>query len=261
MKIKMKKRYVILFVILVVYALFMYFLLGRENVKQGSYTSTFLVGDNTVWNYSDRQWLNITQSSSIKKLNWKKFTVYLNNTKAGKFYLWHDDKWYLFDNDKKAVSATGNMIAYRSNHNISIKPFETVENTNQTYITQVLEDNHLSTSSQFTVNNTTKFDIDNDGIEEDFYTISNAFAISFIPDTIFSIVFMVKDNEIYYLYNASESNLTQNGCKPYINSFIDTNEDNKYEVIVSCGRYSVEEPIDMLYQYDKDGFKMLISNQ
>lgn len=258
---KKNKRYIVLIAILIIYIIIMIWWLGADNVKKSNNSTTILVGDNTVWNYSDKQWLNITNKTTIKDMDWKKFTVYLDNEKKGNYYLWHDDKWYLFDEDKNAINATGQLIAFRSNYDIKIKNFTTASITDDTYINKVLLEKDLSISSKFTTKSMTLFDIDNDGIEEEFYVISNVFALDFTPDIIFSIVFMVKDSKIYYIYNDISQNIGNNGCKPYLNSFIDVNEDNNYEVIVSCGRYSISEPVDMLYEFNKEEFKILISNQ
>ena len=52
-----------------------------------------------------------------------------------------------------------------------------------------------------------------------------------------------------------------NGCKPYIRTFLDINDDDKHELILTCAKYSVQEPEDMLFQLNKEKFDLLISNQ
>ena len=127
---------------------------------------------------------------------------------------------------------------------------------------KVLEEKGFSLSSNFTVLNKIDFDYDEDGQEEEFYVMSNVFPIDFIPDYLFSIVFMVKNGEIYYIYDDVSKNTGYNGCKPYFTSFLDTNNDGKYEFILSCGRYSNAHKNNMLYQFNDelDSFKILISN-
>ena len=72
---------------------------------------------------------------------------------------------------------------------------------------------------------------------------------------------MVKDGKVSYLYNDISKNNSFNGCKPYINTFLDTNNDGTYEMILSCGKYSANEEVDMLYGYKENEFQILISNQ
>jgi hypothetical protein len=231
-------------------------------MKNGKRELTLLVGDNTVWDYSNKSWLNKTREETLDSLNWQEYKVFLDNKYFGEYSMWYDDnKWYAFNSNKTAVKMEGELIAYKANYDLKIKEFETKENNNNTYVHQILKDNNLSTSSQMTVNNVVNFDIDADGVEEQFYVISNAFASDFYPDTIFSIVFMVKEQKIYSMYTNIEKANYGNGCKPYIRTFLDINDDDKHELILTCAKYSVQEPEDMLFQLNKEKFDLLISNQ
>lgn len=256
-----KKTYIIILIVLIVYFLVFFFLFGKKNIDQEKYSTTFVIGDSTVWNYSGKKWVNITSETSMAKLDWQKFDVYVDNQKLGNYYLWHDDKWYAFNDNKEAITITGKMLAYKSNHEIKIQEYKEEEITDFSYVHQVLKENNLSTSSILTTSNQSTIDIDNDGIEEKLYLISNVFALDFVPDTVFSIVFMVKDGEIKYLYKDISKNTGFNGCKPYINYVLDTNNDNKNEIILSCGKYSDQKTVDMLYKYTEGEFKIAISNQ
>ena len=125
----------------------------------------------------------------------------------------------------------------------------------------MLEQNNLSTSSKYTVEQEVSIDIDNDGNNETFYFVSNAFSLDYNPSKIFSIVFMVKNSKIYPIYTDIAPNTTNNGCKPYLSAVLDVDQDNIYEMVISCGKYSTETPSDMLYKLTDDGFKIVISNQ
>ena len=129
------------------------------------------------------------------------------------------------------------------------------------YINEVLKENNLSTSSKFTSIYKVNFDFDKDNQEEEFYIITNAFPFDFDPDKIFSIAFMVKSDIIYPIYTDISLNKGLNGCKPYYNTFLDVDNDNTYELILSCGKYSTTGRTDMLYKFKENNFKILISNQ
>lgn len=258
----MSSRYKVITIILVVYLVVFFLIYGLSNMRNGQRELTLLVGDNTVWDYSNKSWLNITREETLDSLNWQEYKVFLDNKYFGEYSMWYDDnKWYAFNSNKTAVKMEGELIAYKANYDLKIKEFETKENNNNTYVHQVLKENDLSTSSQMTVNNVINFDIDADGVEEQFYIISNAFASDFYPDTIFSIVFMVKEEKIYSMYTNVEKANYGNGCKPYIRTFLDINDDDKHELILTCAKYSVQEPEDMLFQLNKEKFDLLISNQ
>ena len=258
-----KKIYIVLLIIIAVFFAVMFLTFGVENIKQDNYSSTIIVGDSTVWSYKNKKWSNLRSNTSIEKLNWNKFQVYSNNEKIGVYSLWHDDKWYIFDDNKNAVKIDGNLLAISSNFDVNVLPFnvENISTQDMQYVYYVLQENNLKADNKFTSLGNVNIDFDNDGKIENFYVISNVFAMDFTPKMLFSIVFMVKDNNIYYIYNDISENRSYNGCKPYFNSFFDTNNDGIYEFILSCGKFSSNEQIDMLYTFKENAFKIAISNQ
>ena len=76
-----KSTYIILISIIFIFGIIMFLVFGVENIKQGAYDSTIIVGDNTVWTYSNKKWVNVSSRSSIDKLNWKTYKVYSNKKK------------------------------------------------------------------------------------------------------------------------------------------------------------------------------------
>lgn len=257
-----KKRYFVILAALAIFVIIMLLALGKDTVFKSKDATTIIVGHNTIWNYSDESWLNITKSSTIDDISWLDYDVYLDNKSIGRYYLWNDGgKWYIFDSKKRAVNKEGNLLAFRSNYDIKVKNFTTAEIRNYYHVEKVLEENDLSTSSKFTVATESSFDIDNDGSNETFYFVSNAFPMDYYPSKIFSFVFMVKSSKIYPIYTDVAPNDTNNGCRPYLSAVIDINQDNIYEMVISCGKYSVDKPVDMLYKLTDEGFKILISNQ
>ncbi len=259
---KKKKRYVVILVVLAIYVVLMLLALGKDTVLKSKDAATIIVGHNTIWNYSDESWLNITNSSTIDEKSWLDYEVYLDNKLKGNYYLWYDgSKWYIFDENKKAVNSEGTLLAFRSNYDIKVKNFTTSDIRNYYHVEKILEENDLSISSKFTVATETSFDIDNDGTNETFYFVSNAFPLDYYPSKIFSFVFMVKSSKIYPIYTDIDQNNDNNGCKPYLSAVMDIDQDNIYEMVISCGKYSVAKPVDMLYKLTDEGFKILISNQ
>ena len=268
-----KGVYITLIIIILGFLALMYFLFAKDNLSQERYKTTFIIGDSTVWNYSSRRWTTLENYKTLSDINWKKFTVYEDNNKLGNYLAWRDDKWYFFTEDKEAVVTNGGKIlAFNSNHPINVIKYNEVPTTDNDLdvINYVLTDHELSTSSKFTVNTKVDVDLDNDEELETIYCLSNAFATEFTPDNVFSFVVIKDDNNIFYLYEAVDDNTGVNSCRPFIHHIIDVNNDNNYEIIVSCGRYSIEEQLDMLYQRQEidEGngtksisYKIVISNQ
>ncbi len=256
-----KKVYIILIAILVVFLVVMFAVFGTKNIKEEKVSEVLIVGDETVWKLSEKKWHNITYKSSLQDLSWKKYKVFENSQEVGNYYLWYSDKWYAFDDQKNAVKIDGEMFAYSANFDLKVNNFTTEEVDNYEFVNYVLESNGISTSSKFTSIYKIELDIDNDFNDETFYLISNAFPLDFEPEKSFSIAFMVKNDNIYYIYKDVTANKGFNGCKPYYNTFLDVDDDNVTELILSCSKYSVADRVDMLYKYEDDGFKIIISNQ
>ena len=63
-----KSTYVVLLVMLFTFFIVMFLTLGLNNIKQGQYDTTLLVGNDTVWKYSKKKWSNVSKLSSIKEL-------------------------------------------------------------------------------------------------------------------------------------------------------------------------------------------------
>ena len=255
------RTYVILIIIIIVFFGVMFGLFGIRNLQSQKQEVTLLVGDNTIWHYKKKKWYLIKKNAQIQKLNWQTYQVYSNNEKVGSYSLWHDDKWYAFDSKNNAVPLNGSLLAYRANFDMQVASFQEDKIDDRTYVDEILTENNLSISSEFTSSSKVSIDYDSDGKKEDFYVISNAFPLDFNPDTIFSFVFMVKDGKIFPIYTDISPNHSFNGCKPFFSSFLDTNHDGKYEFVLSCGRYSVAEQVDMLYHFENGEFKIIISNQ
>ncbi len=239
----------------------MFLLFGVDNIRQEKMATTIIVGDHSVWTYKDKKWMNLRSRSSFSQLSWTNFQVFQDNERMGEYYLWYQDKWYVFDAKKNAIPITGNLIAYQSNYDLNIRSFKQEEVQDFQSVYTVLENNNLGISSEFTSIYKVPFDIDGDSLEEEFYIISNAFPMDFDPDQIFSIAYMVKDDVIYPIYTDISKNTSFNGCKPFYQSFLDVNQDGIYELILSCAHYSVSDQVDMLYQFDQGAFKIIISNQ
>lgn len=254
------KRYIILIIIILVFGFLMYYFVGRESIAQQKVATTILLNPNTVFEYSNKRWIKVNDSY-INDYNWKEFDVFLDSEYKGKQLVWLDDQWYIFDKNKNAINYTEKFIGVKANYEIKVKDFEVISDAQSDYAYELLSKYNLPASSELTVNDKVVVDIDNDGEDEEIYLISNTFPMDTEPDTIFSSVFMIKNNQKYIIYEDSENGNAYNGCLPYINSILDADNDNNYEIVLTCSRYSAQEPINTLYKFYKTKFNKLISNE
>lgn len=261
---KKNSRYIILIIILVLYFVILYFFIGKDYVKKGSLTTKLIIGEHTVWQLEKRKWTNISDNKTkIKNLNWQEFNVFVNSKKLGKYDLWKNESWYIFDKEKNAIQYQGQIFAYQANYEINLESFKEEKITNYSPIRKVLENSNLSTEQELTVNTLIKYDFDSDSNEEELYLISNAFpepeAIQ--PEKIFTFIFLVDNNEIEILYNSVEENVGLNGCQPFLEYLLDVDDDNENELILSCIRYDELPPLVMLYDRENDKFDIVVSNE
>ena len=256
-----RKLYLVLIAILLVFFVVVFLIFGAGNFIKKNHQATIIVGNATVWKYENKKWYSISNTESLQKLDWQQYEVFVDNKRFGDYYLWKDDQWYLFDSKNNGINYTGKLIAYEANYDLSITSFEEDDNMDQSLISSILVERNISPDQNLTSASHVAFDFDSDGVLEDFYLITNAFDMEKEVDVNFSIVFMVKNNETYLLYDSVHSGSNYNACKPFFNSFLDVDQDKNYELLLSCGRYSVEDQLDMLYQYVDGEFKIVISNQ
>ena len=254
-----KSTYVILIVILLLFFLIVFYFFGLDSLKKEKDHTTLIVGNRTIWTIENRKW-KMVPLEYFNNYSWKKFRVFLNQEEKGDYDLWFDDNWYFLKKKKKSVLLDGDLLAYQSNHNVDVYPFEIEDITNLNLVYSYLDEKGISTND-FTSFYQIPFDFDNDGNLEMFYVVSNAFPIDFSPNHIFSLVFMEKNDIIYPIYTDISKNEVFNGCKPYFYSFLDIDMDRKSEFILSCSAYSVSSTTDMLYQFNDDQFQIVISNQ
>lgn len=255
---KNNKRYIILIVLLIIFFLSLFFLVGKDNLKSRGEDLTLLVGEDVIWQRNSNSWNN---NLNINSYNWEKFKIYLDNRYKGEYLVWHDDKYYIFDDNREAINYTEKFIGIQSNYDVNFLDYESKDIEVDSYITKVLTDHKLDESSELTLSTKTSVDLDKDGNDEDIYIVSNAFPIDFSPKKIFSFVFVVKDGQIYNVYESVEKNDYDNGVKPYIYSILDVDDDGTYEFIISYAEYSTNGSSYTLYKLDKNEITAIISNE
>ena len=255
-----KSTYIILIVILLLFFLIVFYFFGIDSIKKANENTTLIVGNRTIWTLENKKW-KMVPVEYFNNYSWKKFHVFFNQEEKGQYDLWYDDDWYFFDNNKNSILLNGDLLAYQSNHQIDVYPFELEEDiTNLDLVYSYLDENGIKTND-FTSFYQIPFDFDNDGIFETFYVVSNAFPIDFLPNIIFSLVFMEKNGIIYPIYTDISKSEVFNGCKPYFYSFLDIDMDKQSEFILSCSAYSVSSTTDMLYKFNNGQFQIIVSNQ
>ena len=265
---KNKKIMIVMLIVLAVYALIMFLVLGgTKTFKKTNSQITIIMGDNATFTYNGSFWTYVELETTYSKLNWLKYDVYENNELLGNYSMWHNDKWYVFDGDEEhrtPVSVTEDFIALRADSSIKLTPFESNKITDYSYVNAVL-DSYGIQASYLTVDQVVSIDIDNDSIDENFYFISNSLPRENPENFNFTIVFMEKKGEIYNIYTDIQEMENSDGCKPFMRAVLDYDLDGEQEIIFACGGLSKKKKKDYIYKFTHnnslDEFKLIVSNQ
>ena len=259
---KDKKAAIFILIFLIAGAIIFFLTIGVDLINSNE--NIIIIGDSGGFKkINNSRWVRINTRDELKSLssNVSKFNIYVDNSYFGKYKLFYDDKWYLFKNGNTPVNYNGNMLALSGSIKYKIANFTTHDIEDKTYVNRVLKENNISEDSILTYSYYTDIDLNNDGVLERIYTISNKFPYEDIGSLSFSYIFMIKNDKIIYLYkNKEELDDVYSGCNPYISNLIDIDEDNKLEVIIGCSYYSVEGTKYNLYKFNGYMFKPLVSN-
>ena len=253
---KSNKVIIVLIVLLIIFAFLFYWFIGKDRMERRSYDLTMVTEGDATFHYYGTTW---EKKYDIEDFNWKKMDVFLDGEYKGKYYIWHDDKWYIFDDNKEAINYTENFLAIKTNFEVKAKSFETENNTDNDEVYNMLQKNSISPNAELTVNTKSVVDMDGDSKEEEIYIVSNTFPMDSNPDYTFSIVFMKKDGNIYEIYKHTTENM-YDGVRPYINTIIDTNNDGIYEILLSTSEYSTQKMGHILFEWDGSKFQKIIEN-
>lgn len=257
---KDKKVAIFILIFLIVGASIFFLTIGIDLLNKSS-ENIIIIGNSGGFKKVNSRWVHINTKNELKSLGGNKFNVYVDNSYFGNYNLLYDDKWYLFKNDDTPVNYNGNMLALSGSIKYKVANFTTHDIEDKTYVNRVLRENNISEDSILTYSYYTDIDLNNDGVLERIYTISNKFPYEDVGNLSFSYIFMLKNDKIIYLYkNKEEIDDVYSGCNPYISNLIDIDEDNKLEVIIGCSYYSVEGTKYNLYKFNDYMFKSLVSN-
>lgn len=258
---KTKRRYIKTIVVVIILSIVFFLTIGLNLIKNQKQVDLIVLDNNVILKKENRKWISIKEVDDLKKYNWNMLYTFVDNQYLGKYNIYFNEELYLFDKDKNAVNYNGNLIAF-SNSKYKLVDFTTNNITNDYYIDKVLNENDLNNNSLLTSEYYIELDIDNDSVNEQLFVISNKFPIDDIVDNkYFSFVFLVDNEKTIMLYkNIEKTEDSYSGCKPYIKSILDIDNDNQYEIILNCAQYSTGKIDSMMYKYKRNQFELVTSS-
>lgn len=226
----MKKSYLIIISVCVIYALVMFLIFNK---KETDYTGQYLIIDRNILKYEENEWgtveYNSQDTSNIL------FHVYKNNQYQGNYYLnLYNDKWYFFDKNNESHNLYGSLLAYNGDLDIDVESFE-IEQATLNEVSSMLKDYDLSinNNSELTVNEKVVFDFDNDNEDEIIYNLSNITLDIDNANTLLFTLVIYQDNDKIQTVIDKKETISNSDNKFYtISNIIDLNNDKKYEIIL-----------------------------
>lgn len=221
-----KWKIILVFIILVIILLiggFAYF----HNQNKPLY---LVFKDYGAFKYEDDKWYNLEIAND--KIFDKKFTVFIDNEKKGKYEIrYFSDRWYYFDDNRDSIDFTGDLFAYYGDKDISVTNLEKQKLNigDLEYLNKVLKKENIEVNNvdNYRINEKVILDIDADEKEETIYAVSNADVME-NNGKVFSCVFYVKDNKVYTL----KLNIYENSKETYylysINNLFQMENNGKY---------------------------------
>lgn len=266
---KSNKKFVYIAIIVMLLLFFFVFaFLNREKLKtetkEKEYDTVLIIG-NTIFQKTNNYWNSVTNEENIIKLvNWKKYKIYTDYKYFGEYNLVNAETWLAFDDKRNPIELPGiesSFFAYKSNENYDIKSIKLEENKNLEETKKVLKEFNININYLPEVNISTNLDLNNDGVEDKVYAITNMLT-EYASEPEFSIFIVKRGNKLYRLFKSSSESNSTNMCYPNINSILDIDNDNEYEIIMSCTNTGIDSIKTIMYKYneEKDDYQIVISD-
>lgn len=226
---------VIILVILYVIIMLVIFL---PNYIRGLHDKLYILsGDFIKIKYEHNGWHNITNNDDYKL---KEFNVYTADGTLGKYRILLTNKYYLYNESGKNVTYEGELFASTGTLKLGVTPKSTLEleDSDKEIIKNALEKIKITEYDNFNISQKYVLDVDNDGIDEKIYCLSNYFMESNF-DKLFSVVFIEKNGEINILIKkVIDKDKIYDEPSYEINRIVDIKEDKKYEIIIEQNYFS-----------------------
>lgn len=232
-KIKSNKAYIILLSVLIIYLIITFFTLKNTNKKEENIS--YFVTNNSKYIFENNKF---SKPENNNKLNWKEYSIYIDNNYIGNYQLQYNDKWYIYDKERNPIKYEGNVIGF-SNLNINVYNFnkQDITDTEINKINLYLRNENINIVDYNTYDAKIEFDIDNDNKLEKIYIVTSR--INGNDNNIFSMILMEKDNKITTISSKIISSQSNESIKIYdVYGIIDIDEDKTMEIIISETQYS-----------------------
>lgn len=233
----MKKRYIIIFTLLIVY-FGLAFIIYKDDINTEPNKDQLFITNDVKLIFNDSKIKNLSTDDIP---NNTKFYVYDNYKYKGKYYIrFFKDNIYLFDDNNNSISLDGDFVGLSSKNKIKLKDYDLInieDVSSNKYIKKIEKEYNVAIDNQNSNNRKLSLDFDADNELEDLYFISNMYNVS-ENENGYSFVYYVDDGKMdVILDNVVKRNEKLDAYDYHISNIIDYNNDNKYEIIIANDKF------------------------
>lgn len=253
----------VFFILCLIVVLVLYFLgiIGGE-----APTVDVVLNKEVIIEYEKENWKEVKEEN-YSKYNWKKFSVYEEGKKVGKYSLFISEKdFYLFEVSKSGrlpIDSIEESLYLGGKKESKFIEFEKLDISDEDsdYINSVLKSNSISEAdfSNYLRGYKVVYDFDNDDEKEEMYVLSNAFSYS-VNYSAYSLIFIKDGNETKYIYKSvDDSSNRYSMCSATLLGLVKIEDVDKVQIITKCGYFSnVNNDEFGIYQKGDNGYELLL---
>lgn len=227
--------------------------IDKEEVFIADYN--IVLSPNTIIGYKNNVW------KENKKFDYNNvlFDVYVNNEYKDKNYLTYNEVLYVYDQNKNFIDYEGKILAINTQKEYRNINFMTsaLNDTDKQVITELLNEKGIIYDYDSIKKTKIIYDINNDGMRDDIYFISNSFEDSSSSNKAFSFGFIkyYDKREIFYeeLKEINDIYLISN---PYLQNIIEI--ENQIYFIVGTELFNDDGTIHHIYKQSGTSLKEVL---
>ena len=253
----MKKKYIILFSVVIVYLVITFILLAVTGNIDGIGKKYIVLSPDIVLTYK-----NDNLSLYTKKIKKKNIELYYNNEYMGSYkFSYKDNEIQFIDKNKNTFETHDNQFfGYSKSLNIDIIPFENnqMNDLEIEKLNQILNNLGISGYEILSISDKINIDYNNDGINDDIYIVSNLFLES-INKKVFSLIYYLDENSnpVFIYKNINNTTSMYNLCVPSINNIVDLNKDSNYEMFIECNYFDNIGTEYSIYKFENKSYNII----
>ena len=252
---KVEKKYIILVSILFVYLAFMLCFWYLQEQKKGK-EYYLIISPNTIIKHEEGKFKQVANESVVEN---EIFQVYISQEKLGNYYIRNfKNNWYYIEENNVNHRIHDAFFA-TNNPEITLLKFQKEELNDEDHekISIMLSELDIKTNRENTFGEKIIVDLDSDNIQEIIYAVNYKYAKD-DEEAEINLVILNKNGNLSVIDKKNmDKNVPVFDCTKKVDTLIDINNDQKYEIITSCMYFDRIGTCHDLYQLKKGKYEKI----